>query len=81
LMAGPKWDVSVGEGTGQHVELRVLVSVGSEKCKVIVEPARGGPAQVLVVEHGEAGRVAGKTVRHLVEQAVDGFLPNRYADK
>ncbi len=73
-MAGPKWDVSHGEGTGRYVELRVLVSVGPEGCKVIVENERGGPAHVEVAQHGEAGQAAGETVRHLVEQAVSGFL-------
>jgi hypothetical protein len=73
-MAGVRWDVSVGEGTGKHVELRVQVLVGDQGCKVIVAPARVGPAQVLVVEHDEAGRVAGETVAHLVDEAVSGFL-------
>jgi hypothetical protein len=73
-MTGPRWDVSVGEGAGRHVELRVLVSVGSEACKVIVEPERGGPAQVLVAPHDQAGRVAGETVAHVVSEAVSGFL-------
>jgi hypothetical protein len=79
-MAGPKWDVSVGEGTGRHVELRVLVSVGSDQCKVIVEPVRGGAAHVQVAAHDEAGRVAGEVVRHLVEQAVSGFLKSESLD-
>jgi hypothetical protein len=74
-MAGPRWDVSVGEGTGQYVELRVLVSVGDEGCKVIVEPLRGGPAHVEVAPLDEAGRVAGETVRHM---AVSGFLRANY---
>jgi hypothetical protein len=73
-MAKARWDVSVGEGTGQFVELRVQVLVGSEGCKVIVEPERGGPAHVEVASHDEAGRVAGETVRHLVDEAVAGFL-------
>ena len=73
-MAGPRWDVSVGEGTGECVELRVQVLVGSDKCKIIVEPVRGGPAHVEVAPHSEAGRVAGETVRHLVEQGISGFL-------
>jgi hypothetical protein len=73
-MTGPRWDVSNGEGTGQYVELRVLVSVGSEGCKVVVEHSRGAPAHVQVAGHDEASRVAGDVVRHLVEQSVAGFL-------
>jgi hypothetical protein len=73
-MAGPKWDVSVGEGTGQYVELRVQVLVGDRGCKVIVEHERGGPAQVMVAQHDQAGRVAGDVVAHMVNEAVSGFL-------
>lgn len=73
-MTGARWDVSHGESTGRYVELRVLVSVGDKGCKVVVENERGGPAQVMVAPHEEAGRAAGETVRHLVEQGVSGFL-------
>jgi len=79
-MTGPRWDVSVGEGTGLYVDLTVRVLVGSDKCKVIVEPVRGGPAQVQVVQHDEAGRAAGETVAHLVQQAVNGFLKSESLD-
>jgi hypothetical protein len=73
----PRWDIRVGEGTGQCCELTVRVLVGSDACKVIVEHERGGPAQVMVAQHDQAGRIAGETVRHMVEQAVVGFLANR----
>jgi hypothetical protein len=73
-MAGPRWDISVGEGTGRHVEIQVLVSVGDKGCKVVVENERGGPAQVMVAQHDEAGRVAGEIVQHMVDEAVAGFM-------
>lgn len=77
-MTGPRWDVGNGEGTGRYVELRVLVSVGEKGCKVVVENERGGPAQVLVIEHKEADRVAGVVVAHLVDR-VYMALRNRLA--
>jgi hypothetical protein len=73
-MAGPRYDVSVGDGTGKYCDLRVQVSLGDKGCKVVVQHERGGPAQVMVASHDEAGRVAGEVVKHMIEQGVAGFM-------
>jgi hypothetical protein len=79
-MTGPRWDVGNGEGTGRHIELRVQVLVGTQACKVIVEPVRGGPAHVEVASYAAAGRVAGDVVVHLVSEAVAGFQKSESLD-
>jgi hypothetical protein len=72
-LKGPRWDIGVGEGTGQYCEIRVLVSVGTEKCKVSVEPMQVGQVHIEVTQHGEAGKIAGDVVAHLVGEAISDF--------
>jgi hypothetical protein len=49
------------------------VSVGTEKCKVFVEPMQVGQVHIEVTQHGEAGKIAGDVVAHLVGEAISGF--------